>query len=129
MRAESRIDLSSLGIRNRLLNSTGFFVAAWAFHYFTFFLMNRQLFTHHYLPAHLASALVAGSVLNFLLTESIEYPISIERRGVTQPKSRTYTDFGLRGLAATVMLVAILTSSFVFFSPLTYGTPGYVYHY
>jgi len=112
------------GIRNRLLNSTGFFVAAWVFHYFPFFLMNRQLFVHHYLPAHLASALVAGSVLNFLLTESIEYPISIERRGVSRPKPRTYTDFGLRGLAVTVALFAILTSSFVFFSPLTYGTPG-----
>ena len=91
--------------------------------------MNRQLFVHHYLPAHLASALVAGSVLNFLLTESIEYPISIERRGVTRPKPRTYTDFGLRGLAVTVALFAILTSSFVFFSPLTYGTPGCVGFY
>lgn len=111
-------------IRNRLLNSTGFFVSAWAFHYFPFYLMNRQLFLHHYLPAHLASALVAGSVLNFVLTESIEYPISVARKGITHLRPRTYTDFGIRGLAVTVVLFVILVTSFGFFAPLTYGTPG-----
>ncbi|KAF9946117.1 hypothetical protein BGZ72_000667 [Mortierella alpina] len=29
----------------------GFFFMAWAFHYLPFFLMERQLFLHHYLPA------------------------------------------------------------------------------
>lgn len=113
-------------IRNRLLNSTGFFVSAWAFHYFPFYLMSRQLFVHHYLPAHLASVLVAGSVLNFVLTESIEYPISIAKKGVTHLRPRMYTDFGVRGLAVVVTLLIALTASFLFFAPLTYGTPGCV---
>jgi len=111
-------------IRNRLLNSTGFFVSAWAFHYFPFYLMNRQLFVHHYLPAHLASTLVAGSVVNFVLTESIEYPISIARKGVTHLRPRMYTDFGVKGLIATGILLVVLVASFLFFTPLTYGTPG-----
>ncbi|KAF9512686.1 glycosyltransferase family 39 protein [Hydnum rufescens UP504] len=111
-------------LRNRLLNSTGFFVSAWAFHYFPFYLMSRQLFVHHYLPAHLASTLVAGSVLNFVLTESIEYPISVARRGVTHLRPRMYTDFGIKGLAISAAVLVILVISFCFFAPLSYGTPG-----
>jgi len=111
-------------LRNRLLNSTGFFVSAWAFHYFPFYLMTRQLFVHHYLPAHLASTLVAGSVLNFVLTESIEYPISVARRGITHLRPRMYTDFGIKGLAVSALLLTVLVTSFFFFAPLTYGTPG-----
>lgn len=112
-----------------MLNSTGFFVSAWAFHYFPFYLMNRQLFVHHYLPAHLASTLVAGSVLNFVLTESIDYPISIARKGVTHLRPRTYTDFGFKGVVATAGLVGLVIACFVFFAPLTYGTPGYAVDY
>jgi len=88
--------------------------------------MNRQLFVHHYLPAHLASTLVAGSVVNFVLTESIEYPISIARKGVTHLRPRMYTDFGVKGLIVTAILSVVLVASFLFFTPLTYGTPGYV---
>lgn len=86
--------------------------------------MNRQLFVHHYLPAHLASALVAGSVLNFVLTESIEYPISVARRGITHLRPRTYTDFGFKGLAVVLVFTVALITSFIFFAPLTYGYPG-----
>ncbi|KAL7322985.1 hypothetical protein PS15p_210952 [Mucor circinelloides] len=31
--------------------SAGFFLVGWFFHYFPFFLMGRQLFLHHYMPA------------------------------------------------------------------------------
>jgi hypothetical protein len=49
-----------------LYNSTGFFFLTWAAHYIPFFIMGRQLFLHHYLPAHLASALVAGALIEFI---------------------------------------------------------------
>ncbi|KAG0045646.1 hypothetical protein BGZ83_009120 [Gryganskiella cystojenkinii] len=39
------------GIREYYELSGGFFFMGWAFHYLPFFLMNRQLFLHHYLPA------------------------------------------------------------------------------
>ena len=54
------------GTRSRLYNSTGFFFLCWAAHYLPFYLMGRQLFLHHYLPAHLASALVTGALLEFI---------------------------------------------------------------
>ncbi|EEY19880.1 dolichyl-phosphate-mannose-protein mannosyltransferase [Verticillium alfalfae VaMs.102] len=60
------IDALDRRSRNRLYNSTGFFFLAWATHYFPFYLMGRQLFLHHYLPAHLASCLVAGALLEFI---------------------------------------------------------------
>jgi dolichyl-phosphate-mannose-protein mannosyltransferase len=110
-------------VRNRLLNATGFFVGAWAFHYFPFFLMNRQLFLHHYLPAHLCSALVAGSVLNFILTESINYPISVAPP-LPRPVRRTYSDLGFKSVIVTMGLVSLVVVLFLFLSPLTYGTPG-----
>ncbi|PWA02991.1 hypothetical protein BB558_000852 [Smittium angustum] len=39
------------GYRAQYMNFTGFFGIGWAMHYFPFFLMGRQLFLHHYLPA------------------------------------------------------------------------------
>src|SRR6202012_4682523 len=54
------------GTRSRLYNSTGFFFLCWAAHYFPFYLMGRQLFLHHYLPAHLASCLVTGALVEFI---------------------------------------------------------------
>lgn len=39
------------GLRDYYELSGGFFFMAWCFHYFPFFLMGRQLFLHHYLPA------------------------------------------------------------------------------
>lgn len=115
-------------VRNRLLNNGGFFVIAWATHFFPFFLMNRQLFLHHYLPAHLASALVAGAVLNFIVTESIEFPISYA--SATAPARRhprMHTDIGSKAVAFMGGYVLLLAGLFVFIAPLTYGTPGYVF--
>lgn len=40
-----------LGVRDYYESSGGFFFMAWALHFLPFFLMDRQLFLHHYLPA------------------------------------------------------------------------------
>ncbi|KAI0084456.1 glycosyltransferase family 39 protein [Irpex rosettiformis] len=110
-------------VRNRLWNSTGFFLLVWAVHYLPFFLMGRQLFLHHYLPSHLASALVAGSVFSFILSETINYPISI-RGPSTRPKPATRADLGLKGPIILAIFVLILFSFYLYLAPLTYGTPG-----
>jgi dolichyl-phosphate-mannose--protein O-mannosyl transferase len=116
-----------LAIRNRLHNNAGFFAIAWAFHYFPFYLMNRQLFLHHYLPAHLASALVAGSVVNFIITESIEFPISIaSHTAPVRRYPRTRTDIGIKGIASLLVFVVALVSLYLFMAPLTYGASSYV---
>lgn len=87
--------------------------------------MNRQLFIHHYLPAHLCSALVAGATLNFIISESINYPISVAS-SITRRRPRQYTDLGVKAVATIAVFNLLFISMFIFLAPLTYGTPGYV---
>ena len=112
-------------MRHRLLNSTGFFLLFWGVHYFPFFLMSRQLFLHHYLPSHVASALVAGSVLSFALSESVNYPVSVWGPRLRASKPRTYADLGSRGPIVVGAFVLLMFIFYVYIAPLTYGTPGY----
>ena len=110
-------------VTHRLWNSCGFFVIIWAVHYIPFFLFSRQLFLHHYLPAHLASTLIAGAVLNFICTETVNFPISY--RGLdTPPKPREYADLGVKGAVIVGIFTVLQFSLFIFMAPLTYGTPG-----
>lgn len=109
--------------RGRLWNSAGFFLLIWAVHYLPFFLMSRQLFIHHYLPSHLASALLAGSVLSFVLSDTVNYPISIVGRRTKMRKSE-FADLGMKGPVVVGVFTFILFLMFLYMTPLTYGTPG-----
>lgn len=123
-----------LGTRSRLYNSTGFFFLAWATHYFPFFVMGRQLFLHHYLPAHLASALVTGSVVEFLFsTDSAEpdyQPGKSGKKVAPTTKRRLSARERLAGQSmagawiATAFILALVAFGWYFFLPLTYGYPG-----
>lgn len=114
----------ALAVRNRLWNNAGFFLLIWAVHYVPFFLMNRQLFVHHYLPSHVASALIAGAVLNFVLSETINYPISVRGPKIKKVRTSQYSDIGLKGPVILVIFGIFMLLMFVFIAPLTYGTPG-----
>jgi dolichyl-phosphate-mannose-protein mannosyltransferase len=102
--------------------------------------MGRQLFLHHYLPAHLASCLVAGSIVEFIF--NIE-PQEIQALGSGKPivdgkkgsnaqavqrskpiRERIAGQTLLATWAASGVVVAAVVWSFWFFSPLTYGKPG-----
>jgi len=85
--------------------------------------MNRQLFIHHYLPSHLASALIAGAILQFVLSETVNYPISI-RGPKTRAQIRQYSDIGLKGPIILGVYCLVLFAMFAYIAPLTYGTPG-----
>ncbi|KAH8701072.1 mannosyltransferase PMTI [Talaromyces proteolyticus] len=125
------------GARSRLYNSTGFLFLCWAAHYFPFWLMGRQRFLHHYLPAHLASCLVAAALVEFIASVDPIPPASTDL--VYDPKDKTKPPtvrrfrtakerLGLRSLlvawAATGVIMAAVVYSFLFYAPLTYGTPG-----
>lgn len=137
------------GTRSRLYNSTGFFFLCWAAHYLPFYLMGRQLFLHHYLPAHLASALVTGALLEFIF--NVE-PLDITASTQTQPtgskstvpagskkgksssasaekRSLTASErLGAQSLfplwAASGVIMSVIIGGWWFFLPLTYGKPG-----
>ncbi|KAL7267354.1 Dolichyl-phosphate-mannose--protein mannosyltransferase 4 [Rhizina undulata] len=121
------IDALEPRTRSRLYNSTGFFWIAWASHYFPFFLMGRQLFLHHYLPAHLASALVLGGLVEFVFCSD---PVEMEKKGKKDEKKEK--EKGVSGSAggsvgawiALVVVVVAVVAGWWEFAPLTYGSPG-----
>ncbi|MCJ1398991.1 hypothetical protein MMC11_002193 [Xylographa trunciseda] len=128
--------------RARLFKSGGFFFLAWATHYFPFYLMSRQMMLHTYLPAHLASTLVTGALVEFLFdsmpvekTSSEEVPSeqgasdqAIQPSGLPTPRSqRTSKRFAGSSTASWVACGTILGVTFAFWCfwmPLTYGYPG-----
>lgn len=130
-----------VGTRSRLYNSTGFFFLCWAAHYIPFFIMGRQLFLHHYLPAHLASALVTGALLEFVFNLD---PVGLDENFLqqTQPKTPTKNKdrggkrivvpakerIGAQGMlalwAASGIVLALVMGGWYYFLPLTYGKPG-----
>lgn len=142
------------GTRSRLYNSTGFLFICWAAHYFPFWLMGRQRFLHHYLPAHLASCLVAGALVEFITNldpihntrvqsvavvnnnDDHDDPsgkskkkhlavVTAPRRGhFITAKERMGFHSLVAGWIATLAILAVVAYGFVFFAPLTYGTPG-----
>ncbi|KAG8674661.1 Dolichyl-phosphate-mannose--protein mannosyltransferase 4 [Fusarium poae] len=125
------VDALDRRTRSRLYNSTGFFFLAWATHYFPFFLMGRQLFLHHYLPAHLASCLVAGALLEFIFNSEPAEEITIkDKKGPVGPKhhvtarERFSGQSMLSAWAACGVVLALIVAGWYFFLPLTYGYPG-----
>ncbi|EMC93229.1 glycosyltransferase family 39 protein [Baudoinia panamericana UAMH 10762] len=140
------VDALDTRTRLRLYNSTGFFFLLWAAHYLPFFIMGRQLFLHHYLPAHLASALVAGAVVEFIfniepadVAQLADAQFHEAAKGSTQTQAEQSDDHALQRKpirervagqsllatwAASGVIVAALVWGFWFFAPLTYGRPG-----
>ncbi|KAF4637531.1 hypothetical protein G7Y89_g568 [Cudoniella acicularis] len=126
------VDALDTRTRSRLYNSTGFFFLAWAMHYLPFYLMGRQLFLHHYLPAHLASALVTGALLEFIFNVEPVLDDAIGGKGGKKaaPKKHLPAREKLAGQnllvswAAAGVIIAIVIGGWYFFLPLTYGYPG-----
>ncbi|GAM90974.1 hypothetical protein ANO11243_090210 [Dothideomycetidae sp. 11243] len=131
------VDAMDKRTRSHLYNSTGFFFLTWAAHYAPFFIMGRQLFLHHYLPAHLASALVTGGLVEFVFNID---PTNIEDNIVASSKGKPTTSPAVRGggqlrnklatqsllatWAASGAILSVVLWSFFYFAPLTYGNPG-----
>ena len=103
--------------------------------------MGRQLFLHHYLPAHLASALVTGALLEFVFNLD---PVGIDENVLQQTQSKSPSKNQDRGgkrivvpakdrmggqsmlalWAASGLMLACVIGGWWFFLPLTYGKPG-----
>lgn len=124
-------DIWGPGARSRLYKSTGFLFLCWLAHYFPFWLMGRQRFLHHYLPAHLASTLVAGALVEFIFNVD---PVTVKpgnkngeaaitRRFISANERMGRQSF-IAIWSATIVILSITIYSFLFFAPLTYGTPG-----
>ncbi|EPQ25682.1 uncharacterized protein PFL1_06754 [Pseudozyma flocculosa PF-1] len=79
--------------------TAGFLTLGWALHFLPFFLMHRQLFLHHYLPA-LYFAILLSAVLFDFATSTL------------RPRFR---------LVAMAVVVVVVLGGFLKFTPITYG--------
>jgi dolichyl-phosphate-mannose-protein mannosyltransferase len=108
--------------------------------------MGRQLFLHHYLPAHLASALVTGALLEFVCNiepdldgasvgDALSGQSSVAfttdgtgKKNQTEQRRPITERSGGQNLwiswAVTAGILAVLVWTYIFFAPLTYGSPG-----
>ena len=103
--------------------------------------MARQLFLHHYLPAHVASSLVTGALLEFVFSSDSGLPpeppktpssesMGGKKKVVTAPAPRSTArerldDQNLLPMwAGAGAILAVVISGWWFFLPLTYGQPG-----
>ncbi|KAL9049360.1 MAG: hypothetical protein Q9162_007256 [Coniocarpon cinnabarinum] len=84
----------------------GMMVLAWAFHYFPFYLMERQLFLHHYFPALYFAIIVLCQVFDF-----VHFRIGALRLR-EQPAV---------GQAIAVVFIAVSIGVFTYYAPLAYG--------
>ncbi|KAJ1918302.1 Dolichyl-phosphate-mannose--protein mannosyltransferase 4 [Mycoemilia scoparia] len=94
-----------------------FIVSGWFFHYFPFFFMGRSLFLHHYLPAVVFAYMTIGVVLQCLF-------ISDYRRYAIMNWNSPARVFlaPVSGIAVSLILIALQIATFIYFSPMTYGT-------
>lgn len=89
--------------------------------------MGRQLFLHHYLPAHLASSLVAGALMEFIFTTGAadEAKSGRGKAGKHLTARERLAGQSLFGVwVACGVICTILAGGWYFFLPLTYGYPG-----
>lgn len=98
--------------RSRLYNTLGFLFIGWAAHYFPFFLMNRQKFLHHYLPAHLIAALFVGGIVEFLSTNrSNVVRNGVPPLGIEKPKM----------IGSAIVIIAGVAWFFWYMRAIVYG--------
>ncbi|KAK4495498.1 hypothetical protein PRZ48_013830 [Zasmidium cellare] len=83
-------------------------VLGWAFHYFPFYLMQRQLFLHHYFPALYFAIIALAQIFDF----------SFNRVGVS---GFTLRDKPYLGMSAATIFMALSIAVFALYAPLSYG--------
>jgi dolichyl-phosphate-mannose-protein mannosyltransferase len=81
-------------------------ILGWAFHYFPFYLMARQLFLHHYLPALYFAIIALCQFVDFV---SYRSPVLGLKK------------YPAIGQAATIAFAATAITVFTIYAPLAYG--------
>ncbi|EEB06450.1 O-mannosyltransferase Ogm4 [Schizosaccharomyces japonicus yFS275] len=102
-----------------------FFLVTWVFHYIPFFLMGRQLFLHHYLPAHIAGCFVVGALLQLACRKRFDLPIS-EGAKTANTSGKVHFRERRNGAAIelliSILIILALLYCFYQFYPAIYGT-------
>ncbi|SCU91858.1 LAFA_0F06282g1_1 [Lachancea sp. 'fantastica'] len=107
--------------REKLYGPLSFLFVGWLCHYLPFFLMGRQKFLHHYLPAHLIASMFSAALWEFIFTDNKSIDLAKDEEESSNPhESDPKLSFIPFCLFVTVLTVALVWL-FVFFSPIIYG--------
>lgn len=107
--------------REKLYGPLMYFFVGWAWHYFPFYLMGRQKFLHHYLPAHLIASLFTAALWETIFSDckSLDPEKDEDAPGVHyQHNPEIYTKY--LWVAFGVMSLGVIVF-FLYFSPFVYG--------
>lgn len=110
--------------REKLYGPLMYFFIGWAWHYFPFYLMGRQKFLHHYLPAHLIASLFTAALWEVIFSncKSLD-PEKDEDLPEEQYESTPEIYTKCLWLAFGIMSLAVI-GFFLYFSPFVYGSVG-----
>ncbi|CAR23021.1 Dolichyl-phosphate-mannose--protein mannosyltransferase [Lachancea thermotolerans] len=107
--------------RQKLHAPLSFLFIAWLCHYLPFFLMGRQKFLHHYLPAHLIASMFSAALWETVFTENKSLNMDIDEEDPVNPHDASpKLKFIPLCLFCSAVIVALIWC-FAFFSPIIYG--------
>lgn len=86
----------------------GMSVLGWGFHYFPFYLMQRQLFLHHYFPALYFAIMALCQVYDF---------------GTNRIRNIGLRERPIIGMSGVALFLAASIVAFTLYAPLSYGNP------
>lgn len=102
--------------RQRIYGPLMFFFTSWCWHYFPFYLMSRQKFLHHYLPAHLIASLFTATFWETVASNMKSNDYMTDKKSLDSRLKRSKYIIILSGF------IVSMTWCFFYFAPITYGT-------
>ncbi|SCU83507.1 LAMI_0C03488g1_1 [Lachancea mirantina] len=107
--------------RQKIYAPLMYLFVGWLCHYLPFFLMNRQKFLHHYLPAHLIASMLAAGIWEMIFTDNKSLDFNNDEEDpANQYDENPRINYALLW-AFFVGVTASVVWFFAFYSPLVYG--------
>ncbi|AGO10370.1 AaceriABL085Wp [[Ashbya] aceris (nom. inval.)] len=107
--------------REKIYGPLCFLYIGWAIHYFPFFLMGRQKFLHHYLPAHLIAAIFTAGFWEVIFSDNKSLTTQKDESDPAAPHNANPRVYEYALLAFFTLLTLAVVAFFVYFSPIVYG--------
>ncbi|SCU78886.1 LADA_0A08350g1_1 [Lachancea dasiensis] len=110
--------------REKLYGPLSFLFVGWLCHYLPFFLMGRQKFLHHYLPAHLIASIFSAALWELIFTENKSLDLEKDEENPNVPHDPN-PHLNLIPLSVFILALSVaLIWCFIFFAPIVYGNVG-----
>ncbi|SSD58651.1 probable Dolichyl-phosphate-mannose--protein mannosyltransferase 4 [Saccharomycodes ludwigii] len=110
--------------RARLYGPLMFLFIGWSCHFLPFFLMSRQKFLHHYLPAHMIAAMFTAALIEWGFTNNKSLDSSKDEELPEVPYEE-HPAIKVKKLTFVFVILALAVFAFfIYFSPLVYGNVG-----